>query len=548
VIFRSPHPHVSVPEISFSDFLLGGCRVRGEAPAFVDGPTGRVLTFAQLAESAESFAAGLTAAGLERGAVVAIFSPNLPEYAVVVIGAIRAGCVVTTINSLLTAGEIGQQLRDCGAELIVTVPELACRAAEAAEGSQVRDIVVIGDSAGATPLARILAAGRGQIEAAGQQQAVPDPHKDVAVMLYSSGTTGGSKGVLLTHRNLVANVLQCQAALPSGQGDTVIAVMPFAHVYGIVVLLSFNIWRGTPVVCFPRFDLASFLGAVQDHRSRTLYVVPPTVLALAKQPLVDRFELAVERIICGAAPLGDDIQQACSERLGCLIGQGWGMTECGLGAANPLDRPEQVRPGSSGPLVPGCECKFVDVVTGRELGPCEQGELWLRGPNVMRGYLNRPQETASALVDGWLRTGDIGYADPDGWIYVVDRAKELIKYKAFAVAPAELEALLVTHPAVLDAAVVPSPDAESGEVPKAFIVTRAAVDLADLQSWVARQVAPYKRVRRFEVVSQIPRTPSGKILRRVLIEQERAAAGPADTRHRNQRSHRPDTAAGNIGV
>ena len=205
------------------------------------------------------------------------------------------------------------------------------------------------------------------------------------------------------------------------------------------------------------------------------------------------------------------------------------MTECGLGSANPLDRPEQVRPGSAGPLVPGCECKVVDVATYRELGPGEQGELWLRGPNVMRGYLNRPQETAAALVDGWLRTGDIGYADPDGWIYVVDRAKELIKYKAFAVAPAELEALLVTHPAVLDAAVVPSPDAEAGEVPKAFVVTRTEVDLADLQSWVARQVAPYKRIRRFEVVSQIPRTPSGKILRRVLIEQERAAASPADT-------------------
>ncbi len=196
----------------------------------------------------------------------------------------------------------------------------------------------------------------------------------------------------------------------------------------------------------PRFDLGSFLGAVQDRRSRTLYIVPPIVHALAKQPLVGQFELGVERIICGAALLGDDIQQACSERLGCLVGQGWAMTECRLGAASPLDRPEQVRAGSSGPLVPGCEARFVDVATGRELGPGGQGELWLRGPNVMRGYLDRPQETVAALVDGWLRTGDIGYADPDGWIYVVDRAKELIKYKAFAIAPAELEALLLTHP------------------------------------------------------------------------------------------------------
>jgi acyl-CoA synthetase (AMP-forming)/AMP-acid ligase II len=528
VIFRSPYPEVSVPEVSLSDFLLGRCRAGGEAPAFIDGPSGRVLTFAQLAESAELFAAGLTAQGLTRGDAVAILSPNLPEYAVVFIGVIRAGCVVTTINPLLTAGEIGQQLRDCGARLIVTVPELAGRAAEAAAGSRARDIVVFGDAAGAIPLGRVLEAGRGQIQPGGQQSAVVDPRTDVAVMLYSSGTAGGPKGVRLTHRNLVANVLQCQAALPSGDGDTVIAVLPFSHVYGIVILLSFNIWRQTTVVCFPRFDLGSFLGAVQDRRSRTLYIVPPIVFALAKQPVVDQFDLAVERIICGAAPLGDDIQQACSERLGCLIGQGWGMTECGLGAANPLDRPGQVRPGSAGPLVPGCECKFVDVATGAELGPGEQGELWLRGPNVMSGYLGRPEETAATLVDGWLRTGDIGYADHDGWIYVVDRVKELIKYKGFQVAPAELEALLMTYPAVLDAAVVPSPDAEAGEVPKAFIVTRAEVDLGELESWVASRVAPHKRIRRFEVVAQIPRTPSGKILRRVLIQQERAAASQAD--------------------
>ena len=526
MIFRSPYPDFTVPDVSFSDFLLASCREYGDAPAFVDGLSGRVVTFGQLAETAERFAAGLAVDGLGQGDVVAILCPNIPDYPAVFIGALHAGCRVTTINALFTPGEVRYQLADCGARLIVTVPELAGKAAEAAAGLPVRDVVVVGDAPGATPLARMLDNGRGLIEAGRWRQAAVDPQGDVAVILYSSGTTGRSKGVLLTHRNLVANVLQCQAALPSGAGDTVIAVLPFSHVYGVVILMTFNIWRGTTVVCFARFDLGTFLSAVQDRRSRTLYVVPPIVLALAKQPLVGQFDLAVERIICGASPLGDEVQQACSQRLGCLIGQAWGMTECGLGSANPLDLPDQVRPGSAGPLVPGCQARFLDVTTGAELGPGEQGELWLRGPNVMSGYLNCPDDTAATLVDGWLRTGDIGYADPDGWIYVVDRAKELIKYKAFSVAPAELEALLVTHPAVLDAAVIPSPDADAGEVPKAFIVTRTDVDLTELESWVARQVAPYKRIRRFELVAEIPRTPSGKILRRVLIEQERAAARP----------------------
>jgi acyl-CoA synthetase (AMP-forming)/AMP-acid ligase II len=299
-------------------------------------------------------------------------------------------------------------------------------------------------------------------------------------------------------------------------------------------------WDGTAVVCFPRFDLGSFLDSVQNRRARTLYVVPPIVLALAKQPGVGDYDLAaVERVVCGAAPLGDDIQRACSERLGCLVGQAWGMTECGLGSANPLDRPEQVRPGSAGPLVPGGECKVLEVTSGEELGPGQQGELWYRGPNVMSGYLNCPQETAATLADGWLRTGDIGYADADGWIYVVDRAKELIKYKAFAVAPAELEALLLTHPAILDVAVVASPDEEAGEVPKAFVVTSADLDLTELQAWMATQVAPHKRVRRLELVAEIPKTASGKILRRVLIERERAANSHAPAILRDAGADRP---------
>ena len=523
MIIASPAPAPEVPPVSFAEFLLAGCRARGAAPAFIDAPTGRAVTFAGLAESAEEFAAGLSVRGLGRGDVVALLSQNAPEYPVAFIGAILAGCTVTTINALLTAREIAEQLRDSGARMLVTAAELGDRATEAAVASpRSPDVVVLGDG-GAGSVPALLAAGRAALTSGSVPGPDVDPAADVAVMLYSSGTTGGSKGVMLTHANLVAAVLQCDAWLPPGDGDTVLAVLPFSHVYGAVILMSLPLWRGVPVVCFPRFDLEGYLRAAQDYRSRTLYLVPPIVAALAKHPVVDQFTLSVERIISGAAPLGEEVERACGKRLGCLIGQGWGMSECALGSATPLDRPELARPGSSGPLVPGCEARFLDPVTGAELGPGERGELWLRGPNVMAGYLNRPAETAATLVDGWLRTGDIGYADPDGWIYIVDRAKELIKYKAFAVAPAELEALLLAHPGVLDAAVVPSPDEEAGEVPKAFVVPRGDLDLSALASWAASQVAPHKRIRRFEVVAEIPRTASGKILRRVLIERERGA-------------------------
>jgi len=507
--------------VSFAEFVLDGCRARGARPAFIDAPTGRTLTFAGLAESAEAFAAGLSCRGLGRGDVVALLSQNAPEYPVAFTGAILAGCTVTTINALLTAREVGEQLRDSGARMLVTAAELAGPAAEAAAASRASDVVVLGGS-GAGSMSALLADGRAALASGARPVAGVDPAADVAVMLYSSGTTGMSKGVMLTHRNLVAAVLQCDSWLPPGDGDTVLAVLPFSHVYGAVILMSLQLRRGVPVVCFPRFDLEGYLRAAQDYRSRTLYVVPPIVAALAKHPAVDQFALSVERVISGAAPLGEDIERACGERLGCLIGQAWGMSECALGSASPLDGPELSRPGSSGPLTPGCAARFLDPVTGAELGPGEQGELWLRGPNVMAGYLNRPAETAATLVDGWLRTGDIGYADPDGWIYIVDRAKELIKYKAFAVAPAELEALLLSHPGVLDAAVVPSPDEDAGEVPKAFLVPCGDLDLRALESWAAGQVAPHKRILRFEVVAEIPRTSSGKILRRVLIERERA--------------------------
>jgi acyl-CoA synthetase (AMP-forming)/AMP-acid ligase II len=262
----------------------------------------------------------------------------------------------------------------------------------------------------------------------------------------------------------------------------------------------------------------------QDQRATHLYLVPPIVLALAKHPLVDRYDLSsVRRINSGAAPLDAGVQRAVAARLRTGVSQGYGMTETSLAISITADAELHPREGASGRLLPNMQARIVDAASGALLGPGQDGEIVVRGPNVMQGYLHDAAATAACLdAEGWLRTGDIGHIDGEGYVYVVDRVKELIKYKGMQVAPSELEGVLLAHPAVADAAVIPSPDEEAGEIPKAFIVLKADADAAALMAWVAQRVAPHKRIRLVEIVPQIPKSPSGKILRRLLVEQERA--------------------------
>jgi acyl-CoA synthetase (AMP-forming)/AMP-acid ligase II len=279
---------------------------------------------------------------------------------------------------------------------------------------------------------------------------------------------------------------------------------------------------GSTTVTLPRFDLAQFLETLSKHRVTFAHVVPPIVLALSKQPLVDNFDLSSLRwILSGAAPLSADLAETCARRLRCRVLQGYGLTETSPTThVNPPD--DRNRPGMVGLLVPNTECKIVDPGTGQTLGTGQDGELWMRGPQVMKGYLNNPQATSAVIDnDGFFHSGDIGFVDQDGYFRIVDRVKELIKYKGLQVAPAELEAVLLSHPAVADAAVVPMADEEAGEVPKAFVVTRGEVTDAELMVWVADRVAPYKKLRAVERLELIPKSPSGKILRRVLAERER---------------------------
>jgi 4-coumarate--CoA ligase len=326
---------------------------------------------------------------------------------------------------------------------------------------------------------------------------------------------------MLSHHNLVANLLQTAAAMPIAEGETVLAFLPFFHIYGMQVLMNGALCQGGQVVTMPRFDLEQFLGLCQQYCVRRAFVVPPVVLALTKSPSVDDYDLSsVTQLFSVAAPLGAELAEAAGRRLGCEVVQGYGMTE--LSPVSHLTPPGWQKPGTIGVLIPSTECRLVDPDSGADLGVGEDGEILIRGPQVMCGYLNNAQATAATIDDdGWLHTGDVGHVDDDGHFTIVDRLKELIKYKGFQVPPAELEALLVTHPAVADAAVVGVPDDEAGELPKAFVALRpgAAATAEELQAFVAGQVATYKQLRLVEFVEAIPKSASGKILRRMLRDR-----------------------------
>ncbi len=498
-IRRSGLSDVAIEDCTITELVLRGVAGRADAPVLIEGSTGRVLTGRELRAGIERLAGGLRARGIGPGSVVAIMAPNLPEYAVVFHGAAWAGATVTTLNPTYTADEVRQQLRDSGACLLVTI---------------VREIAVIGAAEGATPLDALMG------EALSEQVPV-DPATHVVALPYSSGTTGLPKGVMLTHRNLVANVSQVGDTMGVRPGDSTLAFLPYFHIYGLVVQLNLYLARGGVQVTMPRFDIEGALRLVEEHRIRHLYVVPPVILALAKHPAVEGRDLSsLDFVLSGAAPLGAELAAACARRIGVQTIQGYGMTE--MSPVSHFTPPGRDRPGASGLAVPNTECRIVDPETGADCPPGAEGELWVRGPQVMAGYHARPDATAATLTaDGWLRTGDLARIDADGYLFIVDRVKELIKVKGFQVPPAELEALLVTHPGVSDVAVVGIPDEEAGEVPKAFVVPApgAAPELSELQAFLGGHVASYKQIRDLAIVEAIPKSPSGKILRRVLRTQ-----------------------------
>ncbi|MFD3998838.1 AMP-binding protein [Streptomyces sp. NPDC058583] len=528
MVFHSEYEAVPTVSLPIHDAVLGRAAERGDTPALVDGAGEFTLTYGQVDAFHRRVAAGLAEAGVRKGDVLALHSPNTVLFPVAFYAATRAGASVTTVHPLATPEEFAKQLRDSSARWIVTVSPLLPAARAAAElAGGIREIFVC-DQAPQGPEGEGVRSLQAFLGSTGPVPEIDvDPDQDVAALPYSSGTTGVPKGVMLTHASIATNLAQLEPVIPMGPGDRILAILPFFHIYGLTALMNAPLRQGATVVVLPRFELDTFLGAIQKHRINGLYVAPPIVLALAKHPAVADYDLSsLEYIVSAAAPLDAALAQACSARLGLPpVLQAYGMTELSPGTHVVPLAAQDPPPGTVGKLLPSTEMRILSLDDpAKDAAPGEEGEVAITGPQVMKGYLGRPDATAAMIdADGWVHTGDIGRVDDEGWLYVVDRVKELIKYKGFQVAPAELEALLLTHEGVADAAVIGATDADGTEIPKAYVVRQATapgLTAEDVMAHVAARVSPYKKVRDVEFIEAVPRAASGKILRRELRDRE----------------------------
>ena len=513
-LWQSPHPPLPDTSDSIIQLIQRSAERCGSATALVESGSDASLSYHGLMDSVGRFANGLCRQGFKAGDVFAIQLPNSLLWVQAALGALAAGGVVTGCSPLASPQELTRQLRNSGATHLLSLSTTHLDAASALPIQQ----WTTDATQGRRDLGELL-------QAPGHWQELLEPHM-LALLPYSSGTSGQPKGVMLTHGNLSIAARQANHALRTSDTDVVLALPPFHHILGFVPLLCASLVAGACVVCVARFDFEQILQTIQDYRVTVTIVPPPLMQALAAHPRVEHCDLSSLHVLgCGGAPISAQLEQAVADRICCIVAQGYGMTETTSTAALPeLDTP---RRGSVGRLCACTEARAVDPDSGAALGAHQQGELWLRGPQIMRGYLNNPEADRDILVDGWLRTGDLAYFDDDGYLYIVDRLKELIKVNAYQVAPAELEALLLTHPQVADAAVVGQSHECYGEVPVAYIVPRGEVDPEQLMAWVAEQVAPYKRIHEVRFLKQIPKSPAGKILRRLLLEREPRGQEPS---------------------
>ena len=523
----SPHPDVTIPDESIFDFIFGDIAPEyADKVAFVDSGAG--TTYTELKSMIEAFAGALAHRGIGKGDVVALHCPNSTTFAVAFHGILRANATVTTVATLATAEDVEKQLRASGAKMILTTSAIGWAGTNGAENAGLAPEAVIGLT-GVHGIAEMLAEGH-----AAPDQDI-DAATDVAVIPFSSATTGIPKGVMLSHRNLVSNMAQVEEQTVDIINDETIAItpLPFFHIYGMNALLNLLLRKRATQYTMAKFDLIEFLELIQDHKATFAFIAPPIAVGLAKHPAVDKYDLSsLQTMLSGAASLQAPLASQVEKRLDCVMAQGYGMTE--------MSPVSHLRPGhdspldSIGPAVPNTEFKLVDTSTDElreipvpEFGHSKAGELWVRGPQVMLGYLNNPEATAETLTeDKWLRTGDIAEMDKNGNVFIVDRLKELIKYKGYQVAPAELEAILLDNPDIADAACSSIFDREGEEVPKAYVVKQPGSDITedDVIEFVAQRVAPYKKVRAVEFMEAIPKSGTGKILRKDLKAMEAARA------------------------
>ncbi|XP_039069035.1 LOW QUALITY PROTEIN: 4-coumarate--CoA ligase-like 1 [Hibiscus syriacus] len=527
-VFLSKYPPVSVPDnLTLPEFVLQDAELYADKVAFVEAVLGKSYTYGEVVRDTRRFAKALSSLGLRKGHVVLVLLPNIAEYGIVALGIMAAGGVFSGANPASHTEEIMKQANAANAKLIVT---------NGPNYEKVKDleqpVVVLGEERieGATNWDDLLEAG--DRAGAGTRSTKEEVlQSDLCALPFSSGTTGISKGVMLTHRNLVANL--CSSLFSVGLdmvGEvTTLGLIPFFHIYGITGICCATLRNKGKVVVMNRFDLRTFLNALITHEITFAPIVPPIILALVKNPIVDEFDLSklkLRAVMTAAAPLAPELLASFENKFpGVQVQEAYGLTEHScitLTHGNPMKGHHTAKKNSVGFILPNLELKFIDPDTSRSLPKNTPGELCVRSQCVMQGYYKNKEETNRTIDEhGWLHTGDIAYIDDDGDVFIVDRIKELIKYKGFQVAPAELEAILLTHSSVEDAAVVPLPDEEAGEIPAACVVMNpnAKETERDIMDYVASNVAHYKKVRVLQFVDTIPKSPSGKIMRRLLKDK-----------------------------
>ncbi|XP_073002925.1 4-coumarate--CoA ligase 3-like [Typha latifolia] len=523
-IFRSKLPDISIcNRLPLHTYCFERLAEFADRPCLIDGATNKIHSYADVDLASRRVAAGLRRIGVGQGGVIMNLLRNCPEFVFAFLGASRLGAVATTANPFCTPGEIHKQLAASGAKVIVTESCAVDKVREYSKEKGITIVTVDNPIDGCCHFSDLL-----QSDGADLLPEVTIQPDEVVALPYSSGTTGLPKGVMLTHRSLVTSVAQQvdgeNPNLYFHENDVILCVLPLFHIYSLNSVLLCALRVGAAILLMKKFEIAAMMELVQRHKVTIAPIVPPIVVEIAKSPVVAKYDLSsIRMVMSGAAPMGKDIQDAFMAKIpNAMLGQGYGMTEAGPVLSMCLafaKEPFEVKSGSCGTVVRNAELKIVDPDTGASLGRNKPGEICIRGEQIMKGYLNDPEATKNTIdKDGWLHTGDIGYVDDDDEIFIVDRLKEIIKYKGFQVPPAELEALLITHPSIKDAAVVPMKDEAAGEVPVAFIVQTKDSEITEdeIKRFVSQQVVFYKRIYKVFFIDAIPKAPSGKILRKDL--------------------------------
>ncbi|KAE8988818.1 hypothetical protein PR003_g22328 [Phytophthora rubi] len=523
IVHKSPHQDIKIPDHTIWEVAELQARVNGDKAAFVCGITHKNVTFRELFTGARRLAASFAREGVRRGDVVVLHSFNCIEYPMVVLALTGMGVVCSPASPLFVPNELAYQLTNAKAKFLVTHKQLENVAVEAAAVVGLTNAATF--TMGSTEAAEThdLKSINGMAAQTEHDFFYERVDPNLKLMLpFSSGTTGNPKGVALSARNLLANALQVNHVEPDG--ENFLGLVPFFHIYGMM-LIHLSILQAKSIVILPRFMPDTFLDALSTYKIRTAHIAPPAVLFLAHHPLVEQFDLSsTEFVVSGGAPIGKQVESLVHKRLGLNVKQIYGMTE--LSPAVNYGEDHARKPGSAGRLVPNTELRVRCMSTDRDLPPNQEGELLYRGPQVMLGYENNHEANQNIFTeDGFLRTGDIGYIDDDGFVFVIDRAKELIKYKGHQVAPGELEDVLNHHPAIADCCCVRGRNELGEEIPKAFVVLKNPDSPnrptpQDIMDYVAENVAPFKKVREVQFIEAIPKNASGKMLRRQLQERE----------------------------